>query len=136
MTHRTRQLCFLLLIGGAIALALWQPVFAAKPDHVQRVKDTGSCPGCDLSSADLAGVRASGGDLQGANLTSASLAGADFQGANCYTAIFRLADLKDVKFAGANLNNANLQGAKHADLSGATTNERTVCPDGTHGPCR
>jgi len=134
MTRTSRLLSISLISCCAAAFGTWQPVIAEKPEHVQRLKETGSCPGCDLSSAQLAGVTASG-DLQGANLTGANLTGASFQGANCYTASFGMAELKGAKFAGANLANANLKGARNADLSGSITNERTVCPNGTHGPC-
>ena len=98
---------------------------AANPDHVDQLKGTHQCPSCDLSAAELNGLRLDNADLSGANLFGAQLYGASLRGANLASAIFQE----------ANLRLANLSGAKDAVLTGAFTDARTICPDGANGPC-
>jgi hypothetical protein len=106
-------------VGGMV------PVSAARPDHVKRLTETGSCQGCDLVEANLVGVVAEGADLRGANLTGAFLLHAHLRGANLTGAVLR----------GANLRGADLRGAIGADFSGAVTDKVTQCPSGENGPC-
>jgi len=82
--------------------------------------------GCDLSGADLRGVKLyradlSGADLSGANLYRQNLYGADLSGANLDRADLSGAYLTLADLSGANLSGANLSGAKlsYVDLSGA-----------------
>lgn len=77
---------------GIIFHSFFLSAIAFNQEHVKRLKDTGSCKGCDLSGADL-----SGADLSGADLSSANLSGAILCGAN---------------LSGANLSNSNTNGAK------------------------
>lgn len=66
--------------------------YAFDPNDLKKLKETGTCVGCDLSGADLTGA-----DLQGAiNLMQADLTGADLRG---------------VMLIGANLTEADLRGA-------------------------
>ena len=102
------------------------PATAANPDHVEQLKNTGKCPGCNLEEAKLSGLRLSGADLSGANLANAELYGTLLQGANLAGAVLQ----------GANLRMANLSGALDAALGGAQTDERTTCPNGDPGPCQ
>jgi uncharacterized protein YjbI with pentapeptide repeats len=74
---------------------------AANPDHVKQLLQTKSCPGCDLSEANL-----SDKDLQGANLS-----GADLHSANLSRSNLTQADLSDAKMHHANLTKANLTDA-------------------------
>jgi uncharacterized protein YjbI with pentapeptide repeats len=109
-----------------VAVAALGTVLYATPDDEAKLRSTGKCAGCSLVDADLQGVQAkradlSNADLSGANLYRASLEGADLSGAN---------------LNGANLSGANLRLAKGADLSSATTNEQTICPNGKSGPCK
>ncbi len=45
----------------------------------KRLKETGSCPGCDLSEANLSGANLYKADLEGANLSGAVLSGANLR---------------------------------------------------------
>jgi uncharacterized protein YjbI with pentapeptide repeats len=99
---------------------------AADPDHIKQLRETGSCERCELRDADLGGVNAELGNLQNADLRGANLYKAKLQGADLSGALLVLADLTG----------ANLRLARGANLSGAVTDERTICPDGTSGPCQ
>ena len=117
-----------LLIGCFTALllaALVGVAAAANPDQVQQLRETKACAGCDLTDAQLSGAQLQGADLSGANLSNANLYGANLSGANLAGAVFSGADLKL----------ANLDGAADANLAGADTDTRTICPAGNAGPC-
>jgi uncharacterized protein YjbI with pentapeptide repeats len=94
-------LCSVILAGFA------QPTYAFNPEHLQQLRRTKQCPGCDLSYADLSGWKLEGADLSGANLNAANL---------------RKARLSSAKLIGANLNHADLAKAilNQANLSQAT----------------
>lgn len=98
----------------------------ATPEDEARLRQTGSCPGCNLVGANLSGLTAELGDLTNA----------DFTEANLYMATLNGADLTGANLNGADLSGARLQYTKGADLSGAKTDSRTQCPDGTPGPCK
>ncbi|MEZ5866072.1 MAG: pentapeptide repeat-containing protein [Geminicoccaceae bacterium] len=73
---------------AAIVLAFGElsPAQAFDPADLQTLQETGACPACDLSQADLRQGRSDHVVLAGANLTStdftgASLIGADLSGA-------------------------------------------------------
>ena len=55
--------------------------FAADPDDLQKLKDTGNCEECDLRGATLVGTSLEGADLVGANLKDAKLNYAIMNGA-------------------------------------------------------
>ena len=81
------------------------------PEHLKRLKETNTCPNCDLQGAPLWGADLIGADLIGANLQEANLI---------------RADLRSAKFKGANLQGALLnfakldpEGIKIAKASGA-----------------
>jgi len=102
------------------------PARAFSEADLQKLMETQSCVGCDLTGADLFGV-----DLSRAVLSDADLTGADMTGAIFYFAIIQGADL-----TGANLTRADLYGADlfRSKLDGATTTEARIChtvmPDG------
>ncbi|HXD74984.1 MAG TPA: pentapeptide repeat-containing protein [Vicinamibacterales bacterium] len=117
------------LVIGMAALAgigLTKTTRAFDPDQVEQLKTTHKCVQCDLSDAQLNAFDLDNADLSGANLYRAQLYGAHLRGANLAGAILDEANLKL----------ANLSGATDAALAGAVTDERTVCPDGSNGPCR
>ena len=90
---------------------------AFDPDDRQKLKDTGSCKGCNLYSANLRGANLRNANLSNANLNAAILSGADLSAA---------------VLSGADLSNANLF---EADLSYPTMNGvilcNTIMPDGS-----
>jgi uncharacterized protein YjbI with pentapeptide repeats len=96
------------------------------PAHLAQLKTTRSCSNCDLSGADLSGFVLINSDLSGANLSTAKLYKADLSGAN----------LKNAILIGADLSGAKLTGAIDANLTGAKTDAKTICVDGTAGPCK
>ena len=99
-----------LLLSVAVLAAPFQSVRAENLEHVKQVRETGKCPTCDLSSANLSGLVSPEADLRNADLTGANLTGADLSG-------------------------ANLSGSIGARLGKATTDVTTTCPDGANGPC-
>jgi uncharacterized protein YjbI with pentapeptide repeats len=101
-------------------------VSAENPKHKQQLLDTRKCTSCDLTASVLGGAT-----LQGADLT-----GSDLSGADLYRTNLRYAILDDANFKDANLRGADLRHAKGANLSGAATDARTICPDGQNGPCK
>jgi len=114
------------VLSGAFALTVMHSAAAANPDHVAQFKKTHVCASCDLTNAELGGVQAKDAKLAGANLADANLYGADL----------RSADLTGAILDRTNLEMANLTGATGAALAGARTDTRTICPDGTAGPCK
>ncbi len=113
------------LFSALFAMSVLHAASARVPEDEARVKQTGSCPGCNLAGADLKGLAAELGDLTNA----------DFSGANLYMAVLKGADLAGASFNGADLSGAQLENARGADLTGATTDTRTQCPNGKPGPC-
>lgn len=114
----------LLAIVSALALTVSAAV-AVTPENAERLKATGSCPGCDLIGAELQGTQLVNADLSGANLTDADLYTANLSGAN----------LSGANLDGANLRWVNMTGATGAVFGTASTDQRTICPDGNAGPC-
>jgi uncharacterized protein YjbI with pentapeptide repeats len=49
---------------------------ASNPDDERRLRDTNSCPKCDLSGSNLSGANLKGADKKDANLSGAILSGA------------------------------------------------------------
>jgi hypothetical protein len=93
-----------------------------------------SCPGADLSGANLASADLSGADLSTANLEGTSLSGANLTRANLSGAQIVDTDLSDADLTGANLTGATITGT---NLAGATlcgtirtdgTTDDTSCP--------
>ena len=106
------------LVLAFMSIPLWfiDPVFAANPDHIERLRETKQCPQCDLSNA----------NLKDSNLFSANLVNANLRGANLSGANLGSANLTDANLTGANLSNAYLHKAildstnlSQADLSNA-----------------
>lgn len=110
----------------ALVLALAVGIVAAStPQDVEKLKSTGNCAGCDLFGEELPGLQAPNADLTNANLGEASFYGANLEGAN----------LTGATLDGANLKMANLRNAQGAIFGSAITDDRTVCPNGSAGPC-
>ena len=87
--------------------------------NVKKLKETKSCPRCDLADAQLRAMDLTGANLTGANLTGAtlsgvnlagaSLTGANLSGANLREVNLRGVDLTELDLAGVNLTGANLR---------------------------
>lgn len=115
------------VVGGvALTGALLGTARASDPSHLQRLIATRNCVGCDLSGENLAGFTLKGSNLGNSNLT----------GANLYKASLVQANLTGTVLANADLSGANLLAAIGANLSGATTNAETTCPNAKKGPCQ
>ena len=111
---------FLTLITISFAL-LGTSIYAGGAEE-EKLMNTNSCVGCDLSNAWLEKADLKKADFSGANLYRANLEYADLRGAN-----FTGADLSNVRLRGANLTNAILDNAilrytnlGEANLSGAS----------------
>ena len=128
MNRSTLRVTRILLMSGVfMASGLFLGTAqASDPNDVARLKANRSCPLCDLSAEDLSGAILPKADLSGANLSTAKLYKADLSGAN----------LKDAILTGTDLSGANLTGALDANLSGAKTDAKTICVDGSAGPCK
>jgi uncharacterized protein YjbI with pentapeptide repeats len=85
-------------------------------ENIKTLVKTKSCPGCDLTGAELVRMDLSGANLQGADLTGAKLFLTNLSGAN-----LRDTHLQKTSFGGADLAGADLSGAdlSEADLNGA-----------------
>ncbi len=122
--YSTQRLLGYGLLGLAL-LAAGGVVRAENPAHLEQVRESHNCPGCDLRGAHLGGLNAELGNLKNADLRDAYM----------YKANLRGADLTGAFLNGAILSAADLRGAKGANLLVAITDERTVCPSGANGPC-
>jgi len=123
--NRTAMLGVAILGLAGIGLAT-ETMKAQNLDLIEQLKTTRKCVQCDLSGAELSALSLENVDLSGANLYRAQLYGTKLNGANLAGAVLQE----------ANLRMANLSGATDAALAGAETDERTVCPDGSNGPCQ
>lgn len=121
---------------------------AEDQNDVARLKQTGHCPGCDLSGAYLRVARIANADLSGADLSGADLISADMSGANLTRANLSGANLVRASLVGARLDgarftdtilmraimdNTNLvtaEGFSAAQLGVACGNANTQLPDG------
>ncbi len=98
--------------------------------NVKKLKETKSCPRCDLADAQLRAMDLTGANLTGANLTGATLYGANLTGANLSRAkLFKAnltgANLSRAKLPGVNLTEVDLTGVvlTGVDLTGANLRE-------------
>ena len=128
MTRTTRRPALVLAVCGTLLVSgvMLGTARASDPTHLAQLLKTNSCPKCDLTDANLLGL-----GLHKADLREAILVGANLYNATLTEADFTTADLTD-----ANLNAANLKGAKGVVFANAKTDARTICPDGTAGPCQ
>lgn len=112
------------IVATAVLLSsLWisTSVKAENPDHLKQLRETQQCRKCDLSGADLRGIKLAKADLSGANLSGANLSevvleGANLRGANLQKAVLVKVNLRFTNLEGANLSGANLS---EADLRNA-----------------
>jgi uncharacterized protein YjbI with pentapeptide repeats len=102
--------------------------FAFVSEDIDTLKQTKTCPGCDLRGADLKGANLAGANLEGANLLGANLEGANLEGAN----------LEDASCEKANLLKSRLNGVKleGANLEDVTWSDGKVCQKGSVGSCK
>lgn len=120
-------------IGVIATASLALPGVAAQPADIQRLMQSGACPGCNLAGADLSDTHLIGADLREANLQGANLAGANLEGADLTGADLRGAQLTKTYLTNASLNrsnlaNANLTGAIafYTDTRGANLSNLTI----------
>ena len=119
-------------MAGAIGMtAVWLIItgtvlYAFDPAHVQQLKSTKQCEGCDLNGADLSELflrwaNPSRSNLSNANLSRAKMFQADLSNGNLSKANLSWAFLSQANLSRSNLNNANLSNANlsRADLRGA-----------------
>ncbi len=101
-----------LVVIPASVLAAEITVSPTVNKNISILKETNSCPKCDLNGADLNRMELSGANLEGANLSRARMYLGNLAGAN-----LRNADLREAGFGGADLAGADLRGA---DLRGTS----------------
>ena len=106
------------LLVVALLVATTAGANAFDKEDLDKLHETGDCPKCDLSDANLRGA-----DLSGAILLNADLSGAYLVEADLRNAFLLSADLE-----GAELNGADLSGAAlfHTELAGANLEGATL----------
>jgi uncharacterized protein YjbI with pentapeptide repeats len=122
-----------LLIAIALVPMSERGAIAQTISDLDRLRETGICPSCELSGADLSGMDLSGANLRGARLNGANLTNTNLQNADLANAILNGALLGGANFRFADLTNASLQGAvisPAANFTGAIL-EATVMPSGS-----
>ncbi len=77
---------------------------------LDRLTDTGSCVGCNLSGVNLEGLNLDGADLRQADLSNANLSSSRLVRANLWQANLNGAALNSVDLTGTNLRGVNLRG--------------------------
>ena len=90
--------------------------FAYDPTDLEQLKRTNNCIECDLSGANLVGMKLIKANLSGSLLYGANLAKVDFAGANLDNADLYTANLGEANLEYANLSNSDL---RRANLGGA-----------------
>ncbi len=93
--------------------------------NVNRLLDTKTCLGCNLTGVDLTGKKLVEADLERANLSGSNLEGIDLREANLKGVSFRNANLKNSDLRKADLYKADFSGADltGADFAGAQLDE-------------
>jgi uncharacterized protein YjbI with pentapeptide repeats len=96
--------------------------------NIERLRNTNSCPGCELFYANLRGANLNGANLISANLFHADLRGANLTNAYLMHSYLNSADLTDANLEGTDLTNAYLSGANFggANLTHAKLNNAEV----------
>jgi uncharacterized protein YjbI with pentapeptide repeats len=118
-------------LGSGQRAARLDPVARLVWEIVNRPQPRRNLTNRNLSGANLSSAQLIDANFSGANLSFANLANANLQGAT-----FRDANLRGVNLLGARLNGANLRGVKPDPRNPPRTDARTICPNGTKGPCR
>ena len=107
------------------------PARAANPDHLNQLRQTGTCIGCDLQGANLQKADLRGANLSRANLSRANLREANLMAANLRGADLQRANLTDATVLVVDMTDANL---KDATLDGVSPDNVILCnttgPDG------
>ena len=123
----------LLLTGLLIGMqAIPAPVRAFDERDLDKLRETGSCEGCNLRAADLSGLNLLGANLRGAymhraNLRGAKLRNADLSNADLSSANLREADLRNAILTGTQLNDSNLA---MTNLRGANIRDASLAEPG------
>jgi uncharacterized protein YjbI with pentapeptide repeats len=91
----------LFLFTSLIVHSETRATYAANPKHLEQLRTTNACPGCDLTDAPLEGINLHSSNLRGANLNGAQLRGANLTEANLHAA-----QLRGVQLGGADLRKA------------------------------
>ena len=88
-----------------------------KKAKVKEFQETGKCPGCDLSGANLKGFEQKKGLLAwlGLEKVKVDLENADLEGADMRGAKMSHADMSGANMSNANLENANFEGARNLE---------------------
>ena len=105
MQEMSKWLAFLLL-GTSMLTLLDAHALGFSDTDLKKVMVHQTCPGCDLSSANLSTL-----NLSRANLSGSLLLKADLRKTNLFKADLRGANLTDAKLDGAHLQGANLSKA-------------------------
>ena len=98
---------------------------------VRQLLETGKCPSCNLTGADLRDAHLIGADLrnaslEGANLTGANLEGADLTGATLKNANLTAVMLSNADLRYSDLTNANLERSIAYNANTQRSEERRV----------
>ncbi len=120
-----RLLALVVTVACLTGLAI-QGVSAASHDDLVKLRETGDCPGCDLS-----------GYVFHQNESLQDLSGADLSGADLTNANLGSVDLTDADLRNADLDGAHLSGTMEgADLRGACGPGGMVCGEDSIGKCK
>ncbi len=117
-----------ILIVLSIKLCLSDASSVKVEKNIERLRNTNSCPGCELFYANLRGANLNGANLISANLFHADLRGANLTNAHLMHSYLNSADLTDANLEGTDLTNAYLSGANFggANLTHAKLNNAEV----------
>ncbi len=92
--------------------------------------------GRNLSSQDLSGLNLSFTSLKRANLSNVKLNYTDMTNTDLSGANLSRGQVNGTNWSGAKLNGINLTGVAFDKSKLPKTDEKTVCPNGTKGPCK
>lgn len=112
-----------LLLGTSMLTLLEAHAFGFSDTDLKKVMVRQTCPGCDLSNANLSAL-----NLSRANLSGSLLLKADLRNTNLFKADLRGANLTDARLDGADLQGANL--SKAYWINGRK------CKNGSVGACK
>jgi uncharacterized protein YjbI with pentapeptide repeats len=119
-----------------IGLLLSINSYAYNPLDLEKLKRTNSCVECDLSGANLSGMKftksnLSGSVFYGANLSQANFSGANLSDSDLYMTNLSEANLEHANLANADMRLSNLGGANlyGANLYGASLSKSPEAAD-------
>ncbi len=103
---RCFYITFWILILSVVQVCVARELSVSVQNNIRILKDTGNCPQCDLSGADLSRLDLAGANLAGADLSRSKLALTNLSDSN-----LQGANLRETNFSGADLANTDLRGA-------------------------